>query len=337
MHLLVIKTGFAFIFSYLITFYLVPFFCSLAHKLSFVDVPDGRIKQHAQATPYMGGLAVYCGFLSGLAFTIPAENTIFLLLIGTMLLLFVGLIDDLFVLKPYQKFFAQVIIALCFLKAGFYLKEHFFYNIWNMPLSLLWILTIINSFNLVDVMDGLATILAIGATITFLVIAFLLNHAVVMVLLAAFLGSLCAFLWYNKPPARIYLGDAGSLFIGGLLATIPFLFDWGTYNSYGYLTPIIVLAIPLLECFSLIIIRWYKKIPFYQGSPDHFCLYLYSYGWSKQQILCYMVLLSIYLGVVSILFVQGLISPLSIIVLGILFLIIWATFLIKKPLWLLKK
>ena len=275
----------------------------------------------------MGGLAVYCGFIVGLALTMPFENRIYLLLIGTMLILFVGLIDDLFVLKPYQKLFGQCFVAFCFLRAGFYLKEHFFYNIWNMPLSFLWILTIMNVFNLIDVMDGLATVVAISASVTFIGIALLLNHGGVVILLTSFLGALCGFLWYNRPSARMYLGDAGSLFIGGFLAVVPFFFDWGTYNRYGYLTPIIILAIPLLECVSLIVIRWYKGIPFYMGSPDHFSSYLQSYGWSKVSILCYITLLSLYLGVAAISFFMGTISLFTALLLGVIFLGIWTFFL----------
>ena len=109
------KILFAFIFSFLITLYLVPYFCSLAWRLRFVDTPDGKIKRHKQATPYLGGVAVYGGFLCGLAFTMPFESQIFLLIIGSTLLLFLGLIDDLCALKPYQKFFGQIIVALCFL------------------------------------------------------------------------------------------------------------------------------------------------------------------------------------------------------------------------------
>lgn len=330
MQLQIFKLLFACLFSFLVTFYLIPFFCSLAYKLNFVDVPDGAIKQHKQATPYMGGVAIYCGFLFGLAFTMPMENKILLLLIGTILLLFIGLIDDFFILKPSQKIFAQAIVALCFLKAGFYLKEHFFYNMWNMPLSFLWILTVINSFNLIDVMDGLATTVAIGATITLLVIAYYLNHFTVMIVLYALLGALCAFLFYNKPPAKIYLGDAGSLFIGGFFATIPFLFDWGTFNVLGYLTPIIIFAIPLLECMSLVAIRWYKQIPFYQGSPDHFCCYLLAQGWSKKTILLYMLGLSVYLGVIAILFALGDLSLRYVLYNAAMFLIIWTAILIKK-------
>ena len=318
-----IKIIFSFIFSFIITLYLVPFLCSLARTLRFVDVPDGKIKRHSQETPYFGGVAIYCGFLCGLAFTMPFQNQIFFLLIGTTLLLLLGLIDDLIPLRAYQKFFGQFIVALCFLKAGFYLKEHIFYNVWNLPLSLLWILTVINAFNLVDVMDGLATLLAIAATITFVAIAAYLHHMVVLILLAAFLGPLCAFFLYNRPTARIYLGDSGSLFIGGFLATIPFLFDWGTYNRLGYLAPIIILAIPLLECFSLILIRTIKGIPFYRGSLDHFSSYLLAHDWHKKTILFYVGALSFYLGLVAYFFTIGLLVTIPTILLGVLFLLVW--------------
>ena len=85
---------------------------------------------------------------------------------------------------------------------------------------------------------------------------------------------------YNWPQASIYLGDTGSLFIGGLLGTLPLSLNLGVNCHYGYLAPAILLAIPLLELVSLIVIRMYKKIPFYQGRPDHFSIYFqknYSY------------------------------------------------------------
>lgn len=317
------KVAFAFVFSFLITYYLVPVFSAIALRLQFLDRPDGSIKTHAHAIPYMGGIAVYGGFLSALAFTIPFDSNVSFLIIGTTLLLLLGLADDLMPLKAYQKFFGQFIIGLSFLKAGFYLKEHLFYNIWNMPLSLLWIVAIINAFNLVDVMDGLATTLAISASTAFLAIALIFNYPIPLIMLTAFIGALFAFLWYNKPPARIYLGDAGSLFIGGFLATIPFLFDWGMYSPFGFLAPIIILAIPLLECSALILIRSYKGIPFYNGSPDHFSSYLLANGWSKRQILGYVTGLSIFLGAVALLLVAGRIEIVSLLALGSTFLIVW--------------
>lgn len=327
---LLLKPGFALLISFLVTFYLVPVCIKIAHRLQFLDEPDGTIKIHKQATPYMGGVAVYVGFLTAFCMTIPFESTMLLFFAGSTLLLFVGLIDDLVVLKPYQKFFGQILATLCFLKAGFHLKAQFFSNIWNLPISALWILSTVNAFNLVDVMDGLATLLALCATTSFLLIALYFNDISAAILLCCFMGPLIAFLWYNRPTAKIYLGDAGSLFIGGLLATVPFLFNWGAYNMSGYLTPVIILAIPLLELATLIIIRTYKRIPFYLGSPDHFSIYLQKNGWSKQGILGYVVLLSLVLFSTAFLFLINLLPLWGLCLMAALFLTVWTTGLFYK-------
>ena len=221
---------------------------------------------------------------------------------------------------------------LFFLKAGLYLKGQFFSNIWNMPISIFWMLLIINAFNLVDVMDGLATTLAIGAIGSFLMVAVFFDNHPVIILLCSLLGGLCAFLWYNKPVAKIYLGDAGSLFIGGLLSIIPFLFNWGAYTPCGYLTPLIVLAIPLLEVSTLIVIRTCKRIPFYRGSPDHFSIYLQQNGWSKGFILGYVALLSLILGMVAFFFLINAISLITVCGAAGCFLLSWVCCLLQKPL-----
>lgn len=328
---IVLKLLFSIVFSFLVTFYLVPLFVLFAYRLNVLDVPDGKIKNHKQVTPYLGGASVFIGFLMSLALVFPFENKILLFIVGSTLLLFVGLIDDILRIRPYQKFFGQAVAALCFLKAGFHLKEMFFLsNYWNIPISFLWMMTVINAYNLVDVMDGLATTLAACATFSFFVIALSFGHIQIALLLGALLGSLVAFLWYNKPPAKIYLGDAGSLFIGGILATIPFSFDWSFHNWYGFLTPIIVLAIPLLEVAFLIVIRSYKGIPFYQGSPDHFCLYLKSNGWSIWEILAYVFTMSMVLLTVSLLFASAYIDLLTCIFLGVLFFFSWTILLFCK-------
>lgn len=329
---LLLKPSFALLISFLVTFYLVPICIKIARRLQFLDEPDGAIKVHKQATPYMGGVAVYVGFLTAFCIVIPFESTMLLFFAGSTLLLFVGLIDDLVVLKAYQKFFGQILATLCFLKAGFYLKAQFFSNIWNLPISALWILAIINAFNLVDVMDGLATLLALCATTSFLLIALYFNQPAVAILLCCLIGPLLAFLWYNRPTAQIYLGDAGSLFIGGLLATAPFLFNWGAYNISGYLTPIIILAIPLLELATLIVIRTWKGIPFYLGSPDHFSIYLQKQGWSRQAILCYVGLLSIVLFVVAFLFLINTLSFANLCLSAALFLLFWFFIIFSKKL-----
>lgn len=324
------KLFFSLLLSFLFAFYLIPILKTVAVRLNILDVPDGQIKKHKEPTPYLGGVAVYISFIVALALTLPFENRMFSFLTGSTLLLFVGLIDDLVPLRPSQKFAGQIIATLCFLRAGFYLKSHFFYNYWSIPLSFLWILSLINAFNLVDVMDGLATTLAGCATLSFIVMALYLQQPTVAVLLCAFFGALAAFFWYNKPNARMYLGDAGSLFIGGLLATVPFMINWGQYNWYGYLTPVIILAIPLLEIITLIIVRMYKGIPFYLPSPDHFSIYLQRNGWSKWEILLYVLSLSIILFIGAFLFLTGLIAIPFVFLGGGVFLVIWVAMLVKK-------
>lgn len=329
--IIALRLFFSVLISFLITFYLVPLVMSFAIRLKVLDVPDGKIKNHARATPYLGGVAVYIGFLTSLALVYPFENQILQFILGATLLLFVGLIDDLLCIKPYQKFFGQSVAALCFLKAGFHLKELFFLsNYWTIPISFFWILSVVNAFNLVDVMDGLATILAISATTSFIMIALLFDYCNIILLLGPFLGALMAFFYYNKPTAQIYLGDAGSLFIGGLMATIPFVFNWSVYNGYGFLTPVVILAIPLLEVTLLIIIRTYKGIPFYQGSPHHFCLYLKRNGWSTSEILWYCIVLSIFLLNIAVSFSYNHITLFQLIIAGTLFLTGWLFMLSYK-------
>lgn len=323
-----IRMFFSLMIALLVTVYLIPLVRIAAEKIGFLDVPDGKIKNHGHAIPYLGGVAVFLGFLLSLIITLSSSNKIIPLVPGLVLLLFVGLFDDAITCKPYQKFFGQIVAALCFIKAGFYLKEQLFlHNIWSIPFSLLWILTVINAINLVDVMDGLSSLIALGASGSFLVLAIFFQEWPVACALCAFMGACLAFFMHNKPPASIYLGDAGALFIGGFLAIVPFMLPWGMYTPYGYLASFIILAIPLIELGSLIIIRSYLKIPFYRGSPHHFSHFLMRHGWNKKQILGYCAILSLLLTIAASLFVTGVISFLSVVEMAILFIILWFTVL----------
>lgn len=319
--------------AFIFTAYLAPLCSALSTKLKILDIPDGLIKKHEKPIPYFGGIAIYIGFISALALLYPFENNIFLLLIGVTLLLFIGLLDDIVRIKHYQKFFGQLIAVYCFLKSGIHLKEQFFLNhIINIPLSALWIASIINAFNLIDVMDGLATLVACGITVNLFIIAVLVQQFNLAILLSCFLGSLLGFYIYNKPPASIYMGDTGSLFIGGFLATIPFLIKWSYFaNTYGFFACVIILSIPLYEIVALICIRTLKGIPFYQASSDHFAHYLQHFGLSKKQILGSVVLTQIGLIAFSVLFVLNKIS----LILGAL--IFYLSMLISLWLFLSKK
>ena len=295
MNAFLIKSLFIFIFSFLVTWYFIPIFSKVAFKFNILDVPDGKLKQHKKATPYLGGVVVWFGFLVAATLVLPFGNQFFLYILASTILLFVGLLDDLVCLSPQQKIFGQFVAVLCYLKAGFYLKVSFFSSMWNIALSGFWFLSIINSFNLIDVMDGLATTIALSVSFSFLLYSLVLGYAELSLLLLAFIGSLLAFLSINKPSARMYLGDAGSLFIGGFIASIPFAISWSECNEFGYLIPLILCSIPLGEVATLIGVRLYKRIPFFYGSPDHFSIFLQEKGLSKKFILftCFLMIMII--------------------------------------------
>ena len=219
-------------------------------------------------------MAVFFGTLLPCLFVLPFQNETYWLLLGLTILLVVGLVDDINILRPHQKFLGQLIAVACFLYAGFYVHPTMVWRGVAIGFSGFWMLTVINAFNLVDVMDGLACTLALCASIGFFVLSIYLQHIALALIFVAFIGSLLGFLCYNKPQATIYLGDAGSLFLGGILAVLPCGLNLGKYSNAGYGALIIMLALPLLELVSLVVIRTYKKIPFYKGSTDHFSMYL---------------------------------------------------------------
>lgn len=333
MEALVLNLLGSFVVAFAITFYLIPILCVIARRLNFIDAPDGTIKCQKNPTPYFGGVAVYLGFITALVFVFPFQSNLFFFLVGATFLMLVGLIDDFICLTPRQKFWGQCIACIGFLRAGLYLKAQFFMSWWAIPLSLFWMLSIINAFNLVDVMDGLTATIAISAAFGFCVFAFILKAYAVMVVLIALIGALTAFLWYNRPTARIYLGDAGSLFVGGVLAATPFWLSWGMYSPYGFLVPIIVLAIPSLEVVSLIVIRRIKGIPFYKGSLDHFSSYMQRHGLGKYHILSLILMLSIILNVGAFLIFTGYLSLPGIAISSIFFLLLWLYLVFFYPPW----
>ncbi|MCB9492848.1 MAG: undecaprenyl/decaprenyl-phosphate alpha-N-acetylglucosaminyl 1-phosphate transferase [Epsilonproteobacteria bacterium] len=283
---------FCFIFSLLLSYKIIPMLIKAAFKFNILDAPNGELKKHANPVPYLGGFAIYISFIATLAIAYPFQNTALWLLLGSTFLLFVGFVDDLKVMTPGQKFFAQCLAVLCFLKGGCSLKTNFFVSYVRTFLSGFWMLSVINAFNLIDVMDGLSAIVSITVASSFLVVALLLEQYLVSLLLVAMLGGLCGFFWYNKPPARIYLGDAGSLFLGGFFAAIPLMIEWSRQSIDIYYTPVIILAIPLLELGFLVLIRSWLSIPFYYGSPHHFSIFLQKKRWNKWKILAFTFFMS---------------------------------------------
>lgn len=316
----------ALVFAFLVTFLLTPILIYLAKIYHIFDLPDGRLKKHGNAVPYLGGLAVYLGFLSSIALFCKSNLWAHLapILLLTTFLLFLGLWDDLYVLSPRIKLSGQIVaVGLCLL-ANFLLGGDLCYRTTTeMFLLILWFLTIINAFNLIDVMDGLASTVAIMFCAALIFFALINQNYLLVLLLCSLIGAIGAFLYYNFPPAKIYLGDSGSLMMGGLVAYLPFIVNWNTYNKLGFILPIVLLAVPLLELTGLIVIRCYKRLPIYLGSPDHFSHYLQRKGWGRKQIINLIICCAILFTVSSISFFLNLINASMLILMAVGFNFLW--------------
>jgi UDP-GlcNAc:undecaprenyl-phosphate/decaprenyl-phosphate GlcNAc-1-phosphate transferase len=316
--------------AFFTSFFIIPYIIRFAIKFNIVDKPNSILKFQKKAVPYLGGFSVYIGLFSVFFLFISLDNNMMLLFLGISIMLVIGLIDDILELSPLVKMCGQVLVVVCLVRAGFYCKEIFLDNFFNITISFLWFLTIINAYNLVDVMDGLATSLAITNSIIFLILSIFLHQFNVAILLSAFIGALAAFFIFNKPSAKIYLGDSGSLFIGSFLASVPFLLSWSEYNSLGFISPILIFAIPLLELISLIFIRLYKRISPFKGSRDHFSLYLISNGLSKFQVLAFSCITSFFWGFIGLSFMFNLVGLVPVVCIGFIFIGFWSIFINLK-------
>jgi UDP-GlcNAc:undecaprenyl-phosphate GlcNAc-1-phosphate transferase len=211
------------------------------------------------------------------------------------LLVLIGFFDDIFQLKALSKLLLQGVASCVFLITHMHVitsSQHIGFIALCFALSLFWSLLMINACNLIDVMDGLLVVSALNMSFGYIFLAFFSCQPIMLWFLLALIGSSFAFLCRNLPPASMYLGDSGSLFLGGVFAWLPFFIDWASLGSSLCFVPIFMAAIPLLEVGMLVIIRKYKGIPFYQGSPHHFSHYLLKKGYSKQTILLFISMYS---------------------------------------------
>ncbi|HLB40566.1 MAG TPA: MraY family glycosyltransferase [Candidatus Babeliales bacterium] len=281
------------VLAFMITCGLVPSCIWLAQRWRLIDAPDGQLKQHAQPTPYLGGLAVYGGLWGATALYHnlgshgPGAAALLLPLYwSTTGLLLLGLWDDRYVLTPRAKLLGQMVCVGVFLGANWCLGLTLPLVGWAGHLLLgAYLVTVINAFNLIDIMDGLAGTVTLGSASVLLYWSSTQTAPLVSLLLVALIGAVGGFLVYNAPPARLYLGDSGSLLLGGYLAAVACYIPWQNLGPGGLIWPVIAFALPLLELVGLILIRWYKRQPIYLGSPDHFALYLRAKGWSNWQVL----------------------------------------------------
>lgn len=292
-----------FILSFALCFIFIPVAMKIAYKFNILDRPITRLKKHIKPIPYLGGAAMYFSFVIVIIlaklFLHQTIHGVIGILIGCSLMFIVGLIDDIRNLSPYIKLFFQFLAGLVLLKVNLHIR-FMDENILNYILTILWIIGVTNAFNIIDIMDGLAAGVAAVASIAFFIVAFLAGRVNDMIPAAALSGVLFAFLIFNRPPAKIFMGDAGSLFIGFLLATLALNGGYSRVNNIAVLSPLLILGVPIFDTFLVMFMRIAKgRLPIY-GSDDHLAQRLVMIGFSKPRAVLFLVLLTIILSFVAI-------------------------------------
>lgn len=288
--------------SYLLTLYSTPISIKAAMRYKIIDVPDGKLKNHNGAVALLGGLAVLAGFLLSISFTYKFNQKTLGILLGGTIIAIVGLLDDLKALTPKIKFFGQLFAVWVLVRSGIRTNLEFLEVGWFIPqlLSAFWLLSIINAFNIIDVMDGAAVSIALSSSIFFCVVAIINDNVVIIFMTLALAGSLLGFLKFNLPPAKIYLGDTGSMLIGLILGSLALIGSYTKYNNFGFVAPILILAIPIFDTLFVMYHRFKKGLSPFFGSPDHFVLRLKKYGFDVKKILIITSIFSYVLGIAAI-------------------------------------
>jgi UDP-GlcNAc:undecaprenyl-phosphate GlcNAc-1-phosphate transferase len=296
-----IRMAMAFLAAALLSHYLTPILRQAAIRFGIVDRPDGKLKNHRSPVPYLGGIAIYLSFLLALALTAPFEREVLGILLAGAIVVILGLIDDLGALGPSVKLAGQVVAVLTLMKASVTIKLAFLSPFVALPLSFLWLLAVTNAFNLIDVMDGLSAGVGLVAALVLACVAVGSGRYTVALLLAALAGSLLGFLRYNLEPARIYMGDAGSLFVGLMLGALAMNNSYTTRNLVASLSPVVILGVPIFDMLFVMFIRWRRGVPVMRGSPDHFALRLRKWRLTTRQTVWTSCLATALLGGVAIL------------------------------------
>ncbi|UCC66022.1 MAG: undecaprenyl/decaprenyl-phosphate alpha-N-acetylglucosaminyl 1-phosphate transferase [Deltaproteobacteria bacterium] len=275
---------FTFALSFILSLYLTPVMRGAALQFGIVDNPDGKLKRHKEPIPYLGGIAIYLSFLLALAFSFKFDQEVLGLLLAGTIILLLGLIDDLGFLKPWVKIAGQMVAVLVLVRSGIFIKLVFLPTYVSIPLTFLWLVGMANAFNIIDVMDGLSAGVAFFASLAFFLVALINGRIMIAIVAITLAGSLLGFLRYNFTPAKIYMGDAGSMFLGLMIGALAMIGSYTEKNVLGFLAPVVILSIPIFDTLLVMFIRWRKKIPIFLGSPDHYALRLRTVGLSAKGV-----------------------------------------------------
>ncbi|MEC0138340.1 MraY family glycosyltransferase [Paenibacillus macerans] len=295
---------------------LTPLVKKFAFAVGAVDVPNAR-KVHTRIMPRLGGLGIFASFIIAMLllfpfipeiFTLREVNFIKAFLVGGSITVLLGALDDRFDLPAKLKFLVQIATA-CIVVFGFDIRIEFanipFHSYaavetWiAIPFTILWIVGVTNAINLIDGLDGLAAGVSAIAIGTITVMAFVMGNVMVALLCLLLLGSILGFLYFNFHPAKIFMGDSGALFLGFCLALLSLL-GFKQVAIVSFLTPLILIGVPLSDTMFAIVRRWMQKKPIFSPDKGHLHHCLRELGFSHRQTVLIIYGIAAFFGVLAV-------------------------------------
>lgn len=290
----------------IVTGILIPVVSRFCFRFGILDMP-GDHKRHRFPTPTLGGISIFIGFWAAVIFSCyrfpplsqELGHFLYYVVAGGVLIFLVGLIDDVSELSAPIKLISQTIAGLILYTGGLKITILFVplvgpveLGYLSLPITLLWLVGVTNSINLIDGLDGLAAgVSAIAAlAILFVGVTFHLMTAIVFAI--GVIGTCLVFLYFNHYPARIFMGDSGSLFLGYLFAVISILFPIKSYTTAAVFLPLLALGVPIIETVVSFIRRTATGRKFYKADNRHLFHYLAMLGLGKSQVVWAFYLLS---------------------------------------------
>ncbi len=296
----------AFVASILLT----PLVKMLAIRIGAVDTPNYR-KVHARIMPRLGGLAIFGAFLIGYFILRPEDPTAPFIILGALMIIITGVLDDMFEITAKAKLLGQLIAAgiviyggldIDFIKLPFGGELDFGYL--NIPLTILWIVGITNAINLIDGLDGLAAGVSTIALITIAGMALMMGNTFVFAMASILAVSALGFLFYNFHPAKIFMGDTGALFLGFMIAVLA-LMGFKNITVISLVIPIIMLGVPISDTFFAIVRRYRMKQPLSAADKSHLHHCLLNVGFTHRQTVLIIYALAAMFGLAALIFSQA--------------------------------
>jgi UDP-GlcNAc:undecaprenyl-phosphate GlcNAc-1-phosphate transferase len=252
----------ALICAVLLAYTLTPIIRVLAFKIGAIDIPRDNRRMHKKPIPRIGGLAIFLSFMTTCLLFCNIDHELMTVLCGSMLMVMLGVLDDIYSLNPWLKLIWQLGVALATVLSGITIDQiniggkFVDLGIWSIPITMFWIAGLTNAINIIDGLDGLSCGVSTISSISILFVIVIQGGDYTSALITLILiGSCFGFLPFNKNPAKIFMGDTGALFLGYTLAVISVEGMFKAHTLISLVVPLIIFALPLTDTTIAIVRR----------------------------------------------------------------------------------